>query len=200
MAEEPQYDLLIINGHILDGSGSPWFEGSVAVKDGKIAAVGRLPNATARRVIDARGLTVAPGFIDLHSHSDYTLLVDGKAESKIRQGVTTEILGESESAGPILGPAVPEFDKEMTRYGLTRDWTTLGEYFARVERQGTSVNIASYVGSGQVRMDVMGNVDRPPTADEMEKMKELVDQAMREGAIGLVLRVDLSPQLLRDHG
>jgi dihydroorotase/N-acyl-D-amino-acid deacylase len=136
-------------------------------------------------VIDARGLTVAPGFIDLHSHSDYTLLVDGKAESKIRQGVTTEILGESESAGPILGPAVPEFDKELTRYGLTRDWTTLGEYFARVQRQGTSVNIASYVGSGQVRMDVMGNVDRPATALEMEKMKELVEQALCEGAIGL---------------
>jgi dihydroorotase/N-acyl-D-amino-acid deacylase len=130
-------------------------------------------------------LTVAPGFIDLHSHSDYTLLVDGKAESKIRQGVTTEILGESESAGPILGPAVPEFDKEMTRYGLTRDWTTLGEYFARLQRQGTSVNIASYVGSGQVRMDVMGNVDRPATALEMEKMKELVEQALHEGAIGL---------------
>jgi dihydroorotase/N-acyl-D-amino-acid deacylase len=185
LTEEPEYDLLIIHGHILDGSASPWFEGSIAVKDGRIAAVGRLPNATARRVIDARELTVAPGFIDLHSHSDYTLLVDGKAESKIRQGVTTEILGESESAGPILGPTVPEFDKEMTRYGLKRDWTTLGEYFARVERQGTSVNIASYVGSGQVRMDVMGNVDRLPTASEMEKMKDLVDQAMREGALGL---------------
>ena len=89
LAEEPGYDLLIINGRILDGSGSPWFEGSVAVKDGRVAAIGRLPNATAGRVIDARGLTVAPGFIDLHSHSDFTLLVDGKAESKIRQGVTT---------------------------------------------------------------------------------------------------------------
>lgn len=185
LAGESGYDLLIINGHILDGSGSPWFDGSVAVKDGKIAAVGRLPNAAAQRVIDAGGLAVAPGFIDLHSHSDYTLLVDGKAESKIRQGVTTEILGESESAGPILGPAVPDFDKGMTLIGLTRDWTTLGEYFARVERQGSSVNIASYVGSGQVRMDVMGNVDRAPTSEEMEKMKALVDQAMREGALGL---------------
>jgi dihydroorotase/N-acyl-D-amino-acid deacylase len=185
LAEEPGYDLLIINGRILDGSGSPWFEGSVAVKDGRVAAIGRLPNATAGRVIDARGLTVAPGFIDLHSHSDFTLLVDGKAESKIRQGVTTEILGESDSAGPILGPAVPEFDKAMTPYGLTRDWTTLGEYFARVQRQGTAVNIASYVGSGQVRMDVMGNVNRPPTGDEMAKMRDLVDQAMREGALGL---------------
>jgi dihydroorotase/N-acyl-D-amino-acid deacylase len=185
LAEEPGYDLLIINGHILDGNGSPWFEGSVAIKDGKIAAVGRLPKATARRLIDARELTVAPGFIDLHSHSDYALLVDGKGESKIRQGVTTEILGESESAGPILGPAVVEFDKQLTLYGLKRDWTTLGEYFARVQRQGTSVNLASYVGSGQVRMDVMGNVDRRPTAAEMGKMKDLVEQAMREGAIGL---------------
>jgi dihydroorotase/N-acyl-D-amino-acid deacylase len=185
LATEPGYDLLIINGHILDGSGSPWFSGSVAVKEGKIAAVGRLPNATARHVINARGLTVAPGFIDLHSHSDYTLLVDGKGESKIRQGVTTEILGESESAGPILGPAVPELDKRLTRYGLKRDWTTLGEYFARVERQGTSVNIASYVGSGQVRLDVMGSVDRRPTGEEMGKMKDLVEQAMREGALGL---------------
>jgi dihydroorotase/N-acyl-D-amino-acid deacylase len=185
LAAESGYDLLIINGRIIDGSGSPWFEGSIAVKDGKIAAVGRLPNAAAQRVIDAGRLIICPGFIDLHSHSDYTLLVDGKAESKIRQGVTTEILGESESAGPILGPAVPEFDKEMTRYGLTRDWTTLGEYLARVARQGSSVNIASYVGSGQVRMDVLGNVDRAPTPEEMERMKVLVDQAMREGALGL---------------
>ena len=199
VAAEAGYDLLIINGHILDGSGSPWFEGSVAVKDGKIAAVGRLPNAAAQRVIDAGGLIICPGFIDLHSHSDYTLLVDGKAESKIRQGVTTEILGESESAGPILGAAIPEFDKEMSRYGLTRDWTTLGEYLARVARQGSSVNIASYVGSGQVRMDVMGNVNRAPGPEEMERMKALVDQAMRRRPRSL-LRLDLSPQLLCEYG
>jgi dihydroorotase/N-acyl-D-amino-acid deacylase len=185
LAQEPQYDLLIVNGHIIDGSGSPWFEGSVAVKDGKIAAVGRLPNASARRVLDVRGLTVAPGFIDLHCHSDYTLLVDGNAQSKIRQGVTTEILGEHESAGPIVGHAIPDFDKSMIPYGITRDWTTLGEYFARLERQGISDNVASYVGSGQVRMDVIGNVDRPATAEEMAKMKELVDQAMRDGALGV---------------
>lgn len=184
-AQEPQYDLLIVNGHLVDGSGSPWFEGSVAVKDGKIADVGRLVNASARQVIDASGLIVAPGFIDLHSHSDFTLLVDGNAQSKIRQGVTTEILGESESAGPVLGPAVPEFDKGLRRYGLERDWTTLGEYFARAERQGISVNIASYVGSGQVRMAVLGNVNRPPTAGELEKMQGLVEQAMRQGALGL---------------
>ena len=184
-AQEPQYDLLIVGGHIIDGSGGPWFAGSVAVKDGTIADVGRLPNATARQVIDAKGLVVSPGFIDLHSHSDYTLLVDGAARSKIYQGVTTEILGEAESAAPVVGPVVPDFDKSLRRYGFQRDWTTLGEYFARVERQGISVNIASYVGSGQVRNCVLGNVNRAPTAEELEKMKTLVEQAMREGAIGM---------------
>jgi len=119
--------LVIVDGHIVDGSGSPWFEGSVAVKDGSIADVGRLVNATAKRVIDAKGLVVAPGFIDLHSHSDFTLLVDGRAQSKIRQGVTTEILGESSSAGPVA----KELDPDLAGTGLTRDWTTLGEYFAR---------------------------------------------------------------------
>src|SRR5271157_990358 len=183
------YDLLIAHGHVIDGSGSPWFEGSVAVKDGRIADIGRLPGVSAKRVIDASGLVVAPGFIDLHSHSDYTLLVDGTAQSKIRQGVTTEILGEAASAGPILGPAEADFDNGTApltqKDGLKRDWTTLGGYFARIERQGVSVNVASYVGSGQVRLDVMGNVNRAPTADELQRMEGLVDQSMREGAIGL---------------
>ncbi len=200
-AEEPQYDLLIIHGHIIDGSGGPWFEGSVAVKDGKIADVGRLGQAlspagqSARQVIDASELVVAPGFIDLHSHSDFTLLVDGTAQSKIRQGVTTEILGESDSAGPVLGPAVPDFDKSLRPLGITREWTTLGEYLARVRKQGTSVNIACYVGSGQVRMDVMGNVNRAPTAEELEKMKQLVDHAMRDGAIGLSSGLIYTPNM-----
>jgi len=184
-ATEPLFDVLIVNGHILDGTGSPWFTGSVVVKDGKIADVGRLTNVAARQVIDAKGLIVAPGFIDLHSHSDFTLLVDGAAQSKIRQGVTTEILGEAGSAAPVLGPAVPDFDKSLRPTALQRDWTTYAEYFARAQRQGISVNIASYVGSGQVRNCVMGNVNRAATAEEMAKMKLLVDQAMRDGAIGL---------------
>lgn len=184
-AQAPQYDLLIVNGRTLDGSGGPWFQGSVAVKDGRIADVGRLPGATARQVIDAKGLVVAPGFIDLHSHSDYTLLVDGKAQSMIRQGVTTEILGEDSSAAPVLGPAVADFDKGLERYGLKRDWESLDQYFARLERQGISLNIASYVGSGQVRRCVMGHVNRAPTAEELTRMKALVEQSMREGAIGL---------------
>jgi N-acyl-D-amino-acid deacylase len=198
----PQYDLLIVHGHVIDGSGSPWFEASVAVKDGKIADIGRLEAATAKRVIDARGLVVAPGFIDLHSHSDYTLLVDGTAQSKIRQGVTTEILGEAASAGPILGPAVADFDNGTApltqKDGLKRDWTTLGEYFSRAQRQGISVNIASYVGSGQVRLDVMGNVNRAPTEEELRRMEALVEQSMREGAIGLASGLIYAPNMFAE--
>jgi dihydroorotase/N-acyl-D-amino-acid deacylase len=181
----PEYDLLIVNGHIIDGTGSPWFEGSVAIKNGKIAQVGRLPRASARKVIDVHGQVIAPGFIDLHSHSDFALLVDGKAESKIRQGVTTEILGESSSAGPVEGAGITELEAQLAPAGLHRDWKSLGEYFARIRRQGISVNIASYVGSGQVRLDVLGNVNRAPTPAEMERMQQLVDEAMADGAIGL---------------
>jgi N-acyl-D-amino-acid deacylase len=182
---QPEYDLAIVHAHILDGSGSPWYEGSVAIKDGRIAAIGRLGELTAKRTIDARGLVVAPGFIDLHSHSDFSLLADGKAESKIRQGVTTEIIGEAESAGPVFGPALPQLDKELSAMGLKRNWSTLGEYFSVLQKHGMAVNIASYVGSGQIRLDVMGNVNRAPTAAELDKMKSLVDQAMQDGAIGL---------------
>jgi len=194
-AQEPQYDLLIVHGQILDGSGSSAIDASVAVRDVKIAGIGRLDQATAKRVIDATGLVVAPGFIDLHSHSDFTLLVDGDAQSKIRQGVTTEILGESDSAGPVLGPAVDEFDRSLKPTGIKRDWKTLGEYFARLERQHTSVNIASYVGSGQVRADVVGFTNRPAHDDEMDAMKQLVEQAMREGALGVASGLIYAPNM-----
>jgi N-acyl-D-amino-acid deacylase len=198
-AQLTRYDLLIVHGHILDGTGSPWYEGSVAIKDGRIADIGRLNDVSATRVIDAAGLVVAPGFIDMHSHSDYALLLDGTAQSKVRQGVTTEILGEANSAGPILGPAVQGFETSAAplsqKDGLRRDWTSLGQYFARVERQGVSVNVASYVGSGQVWEDVLGNVNRRPTAEEMERMKTLVEQAMRDGAIGLASGLIYAPNM-----
>ncbi len=181
----PQYDLLIKGGRIIDGSGSPWYEGDVAVKNGKIAAVGRLVNPTARRVIDATGLVVAPGFIDLHTHSDYTLLVDGDAQSKIRQGVTTEIIGEDASAGPFTSPSQPDVSKSSRPPGFKRNWETLAQYFDVVRKSGISLNVASYVGAGQVWMGVIGNVNRRPTPAEMKKMEDLVAQAMQQGAIGL---------------
>src|SRR5260370_1758543 len=147
-----QYDLAIIDAHIMDGSGSPWYEGVVAIKDGKIAAIGRIGKVPAQRTIDAQGMVVSPGFIDLNSHSDFALLADGKAESNIRQGVTTEIIGESESAGPLLGPAMPQLDKELASMGLEREWSTLGEYVATLQKHGTAVHLASSVGSGLSRL------------------------------------------------
>src|SRR5574338_545085 len=126
---KPQFDLLITGGHIIDGTGSPWYEGEVAVKNGRIAAVRRLVNATAKRVIDARGLVVAPGFIDLHTHSDYTLLVDGDGQSKIRQGATTEIIGEDVSAGPFASADQPDISKSPRPAGFKRNWESLAQYF-----------------------------------------------------------------------
>ena len=192
---QPQYDLLITGGHIVDGSGSPWYEGSVAVKDGRIAAVGRLVKPTARRVIDATGLVVAPGFIDLHTHSDYTLLVDGDAQSKIRQGVTTEIIGEDASAGPFESVNQPDVSKSPRAPAFKRSWETLGQYFDVLQKHGISVNVASYVGAGQVWMDVIGNVNRRPTPEEMKKMEGLVAQAMQQGAIGLSSGLIYAPNM-----
>lgn len=192
---KPLYDLVIVHGHILDGTGGPWYEGSVAIKDGKIAAVGRLTDTRARRVIDATGLTVAPGFIDLHCHSDFTLLVDGNAQSKIRQGVTTEILGEDASAGPVMTDVQSAINKSSRPPGFKITWQTLGQYFDRLRTAGISVNVASYVGSGQVWMDVIGNEDRRPTPQEMGKMEALVAQAMEDGAIGLSSGLIYSPNM-----
>ncbi|MEW5978471.1 MAG: D-aminoacylase [Acidobacteriota bacterium] len=179
----PEYDLIILNGRVVDGSGQPAVTADVAVKDDLIARVGQLQaeEKKARRVIDARGLVVSPGFIDIHSHSDYTLLVDGTAQSKIRQGVTTEILGEAPSAAPIKGKA----SLDLSQYQVQVDWQTFREYFARLKRQGISVNVGSYVGATQVRTCVMGLENRAPTASEMEEMKDLVVEAMKDGALGL---------------
>jgi N-acyl-D-amino-acid deacylase len=182
---QPQYDLLITGGHIIDGSGSPWYEGEVGVRDGKIAAIGRLVNPTAKRVIDATGLVVAPGFIDLHTHSDYTLLVDGDGQSKIRQGVTTEIIGEDASAGPFASASQQDVSKSPRPAGFKRNWQTLAQYFDVLQKSGISLNVASYVGAGQVWMDVIGYVNRRPTTEEMKKMEDLVAQAMQQGAVGL---------------
>jgi N-acyl-D-aspartate/D-glutamate deacylase len=185
LAAEPDrpapYDLVFRNGKIVDGTGNPWFRGDVAVRGDRIAAVGKVAGP-ARREIDAKGLVIAPGFIDIHSHSDYTLLEDGDAQSKIRQGVTTEVLGESTSAGPYQGKFFPP------RYpvrGKEQRWTKLGEYFDLVERTGVSTNVASFVGLANVWRSVMGTSHRRPTAAEFARMKELVEEAMKDGAAGL---------------
>ena len=179
----PQYDLLIAGGSVLDGDGTAAVRGDLAIRDGTIAAIGDLRSAVANRRIDASGMMVAPGFIDIHNHSDYTILADSRAESMIRQGVTTMVLGESRSAGPVK-PGVNDDRTRATGTG-TVDWTTLGGYFERLERQRMATNIASYVGEEQVWTYVKGYGQSPATPSEIEEMKRLVAQAMEEGAMGL---------------
>jgi N-acyl-D-amino-acid deacylase len=187
----PTYDLVIINGRVVDGSGADPVEADVAVVGDAVVHVGPIApaaRAQARHVIDARGLMVSPGFIDIHTHSDYSLLVDGTAQSKVRQGVTTEILGESDSAGPIQGKAT-----RSAPYGLQVDWRTLGEYFKRLESSGVSVNVGSFVGATQVRRCVLGEESREPTRAEMDEMKRLVTEAMQDGALGLSVALLVPP-------
>ena len=184
-AAEPQYDLVIRHGKIVDGTGNPWFYGDVAVKGDRIVSVERTVAGTGKREIDAHGLVVAPGFFDSHVHSDETLLVDGNAQSKIRQGVTTEILGESASMGPYKGKLQP---RTVTfGQGQEAQIVTLGDYFKTVERAGISDNVASYVGMDQVWECVMGPGQQfaRPSAADMKAMKELVAEAMNDGALGL---------------
>ena len=179
------YDVLIRGGHIVDGTGNPWFAGDVAITGGRIAAVGRIPNATARRIVDATGLVVAPGFIDLHTHSDMPLLEDGTAQSKVRQGVTLDVIGESSSVAPRDG-----LKEEGPPAIIPQDWTTFTGYFDRVKRRGISMNVISHVSSEQVRRVVMGYEARPATAGELTRMKAFVARSMEEGAWGLVTRFE----------
>jgi N-acyl-D-aspartate/D-glutamate deacylase len=187
------YDLVLRHGKIVDGSGNPWFRGDLAVRGDKIVAVGRVPPGQARREIDVHGMVVAPGFIDIHSHSDFTLLEDGNAHSKIRQGVTTEVLGESSSVGPYQGKLLPP--RVMVK-GQPMQWTHLGDYFTQTERAGISPNVATYVGLGNIWRSVMGDSHQRPTQAQLEQMKELVDQAMKEGASGLSCMLAMPPDAL----
>ena len=178
----PSPDLLIRGARIVDGTGSPWFRGNLAVTGDTIVSVGP-EEPPAARVIEADGLVLAPGFIDMHAHSEYGLVVDPRALSKTAQGVTTEVLGEHLSAGPVLGPAVD--DPMMVAPPIERDWTTLGGYLDRLEFAGVGPNVVSYVGSGQVRASVVGYEERAATEEELQAMEALVAQAMEEGAFAL---------------
>jgi N-acyl-D-aspartate/D-glutamate deacylase len=186
------YDLLITGGSVINGEGTPAVSADVGVREGRIASIGNLRNASARQRIDAAGLTVTPGFIDIHNHSDFTILLEPKAESMIRQGVTTMVLGESRSAGPVKAGV---HDGQRTD-GVNVDWTTLGGYFARLERQRMATNIASYVGEEQVWTYVKGFGQTPATPADVDAMKKLVAQAMEEGALGLSTSLLMPPSSL----
>ena len=185
-AQQPAYDVLIRNGRIVDGTGNPWFSGDVAVKDGHIAAVGKLPNATAKRVIDATGLVIAPGFIDLHTHTN--LLGNPTAQSKVREGVTLDVMGEGSS----VAPRDPSAQRGGRGGGGANEpkYSTFSEYFALLEKQGISMNIISHVAEGSIRSVVMKYDEGPASPAQMEEMKRLMRQSMEEGAWGLVTDFD----------
>ncbi len=192
-AQHAEYDILIKGGKIVDGTGNPWFYGDVALLGDEVAAIGRELKGQAKRVIDASGLIVAPGFIDIHSHSDWLLLEDGDAQSKIRQGVTTEILGEGNSAGPSKGKIPAQVVRAESGSVKIRQ---LQDYFKAIESNGASVNVASYVGLNSIWQSVMGRTFKQPGASEIEEMKKLVAEAMEEGALGLSSQLMMPPGLL----
>lgn len=192
-AAAEQFDIIIRNGHIVDGTGSPWYAADIGIRQGRISRIGSLANAQAARVIDVTGLVVAPGFIDMLGQSEMTMLVNAHVPSKIFQGITTEITGEGGSIAPLNARLLAADRSGFSHYGITPDWTTFAEYFRRLEKQGLGINLASYVGATQVRRVVVGEEDRTPTAAELNQMKALVRQAMQEGAVGLSTSLQYAP-------
>lgn len=180
-----QYDLLIRNGMIYDGSGEAPFLGEVAVNGDIIAAVGPLPDATGRVELDAKGLAVAPGFINMLSWATESLLEDGRSQSDIRQGVTLEVMGEGHSMGPLTEAMKKEMLEGQGSIKYAVPWNTLGEYLEHLERRGISTNVASFVGATTVRIHVLGYQRRAPNREELHRMQALVRQAMEEGAMGV---------------
>jgi N-acyl-D-amino-acid deacylase len=193
VAAEP-YDLVIAGGRIVDGTGAPWFTADLAVSGGKIAAIGKVSAGAARR-IDAAGLVVAPGFIDLLGQSEYYVLVDPRAASKVFQGITTEITGEGDSIAPIDDKLIAENQEFYKRYGVTPDWRTMDQYLSSLERRGAAINLGTFIGSGSVRAMVVGRENRPATAEELRRMEEIVDQAMRDGALGVSSSLQYIPNI-----
>jgi len=192
-AASAEYDVVIRNGHIIDGTGSPWYAGDLGIRDGHIAAIGDLSNAHAKQTIDAAGRVVAPGFIDMLGQSETTMLVDPHVPSKIYQGVTTEITGEGDSVAPQTDATLASLNTQCQHYSISCDWRTFSEYFARLQKQGMGINLGTYVGATQVRRVVIGEDDVKATPEQLDKMKELVAEAMREGAMGLSSALEYPP-------
>jgi N-acyl-D-amino-acid deacylase len=194
-AREPAqpFDIVITNGHIIDGTGSPWYSGDIGIREGKIISIGNLSELPRNRTIDAHGMVVAPGFIDMLGQSELTIMVEPRLPSKIYQGITTEITGEGESIAP-LNDAILHADQEgFDHYHIQADWRTFRQYFSRIEKQGMGINLASYVGATRVRRMVLGDNDVQPTPAQLEQMKELVRQAMRDGAVAVSTSLEYAP-------
>ena len=192
---QPQqsFDLVITNGHIIDGTGSPWYSGDIGIRNSKIAAIGNLSTDARKRTIDAAGKVVAPGFIDMLGQSERTILLDPRLPSKLYQGITTEITGEGGSIAPLNEEIIQSDRSGWDYYKITPDWRTLREYFARLEKQGIGINFATYVGATQVRRVVLGDAEVQPTAAQLDQMKALVRAAMQDGAVGVSTSLQYAP-------
>jgi dihydroorotase/N-acyl-D-amino-acid deacylase len=192
-AADAPFDLVLEHGHVVDGTGSPWYAADVGIRDGRIAAIGNLASAAAARRIDAAGKVVAPGFIDMLGQSELSILLEPRLPSKIYQGITTEITGEGGSIAPLSDALVAEDKLGYDHMGIVADWRTLSEYFARLEKQGMGINLATYVGATQVRRLVVGEENRAATPAELARMTGLVREAMEQGAVGVSTSLQYAP-------
>lgn len=199
-SQQPACDFIIAGGHIVDGTGAPWVIGDIGIAGDRIVAIGDLSQNSSSKRIDATGLIVSPGFIDVQGQSEFNLLVDNRAASKITQGVTTEITGEGTSIAPLNDrlKKQPDFganEESAKKYGVTLDWSSLDEYFQHLERTKSAINLGTFVGAGGVRNYVMGSVNRPASPAELQQMRQLVEQAMRDGAFGVSTALEYVPDI-----
>jgi len=194
-AQQPAYDFIISGARIVDGTGAAWIYGDLAIKGDHIAAMGDLQKATATKRIDAHGLVVSPGFIDVQGQSEFNILVDGRAASKITQGVTTEITGEGTSIAPLNDRLLEDFRPEAEKYHVDLDWRSLNEYFKHFDRAHPTINLGTFVGAGGLREYVIGKDNRPATPAELEQMRQLVAQAMQQGAFGISTALQYVPDV-----
>ena len=199
-AQVEAYDLIIMNGRVVDGTGNPWFYGDVAIRGDRIVKVGYVGPGRAIRRIDASGMIVAPGFIDMLGQSELNLLIDPRAESKVFQGITTEVTGEGGSPAPFNDYILKENEPFFKHFNITADWHTLAEYFSRLERSHAAINLATYVGATQVRQYVLHDENRAPTAAELDEMQKLVAQAMEDGAVGISTSLVYAPAFYAKTG
>jgi N-acyl-D-amino-acid deacylase len=192
-AKTEPLDVLIRGGLVYDGSGAAPARADLGIRGDKIVAIGPLPSAAARTVIDAKDLAVAPGFINMLSWSNESLIADGRSQSEIRQGVTTEIMGEGDSMGPLSDAIKARLRREQTSIRYDIEWTSLAEYLGYLERRGVSANVASFIGATTIREHVLGWADRQATPAELERMRGLVEGEMRDGALGIASALVYAP-------
>ena len=193
LAQTPHYDFIISGAHVVDGTGAPWVSADIGIAGDRIAAIGDLGKASAAKRVNAAGLVVSPGFIDVQGQSEFNVLVDNRAASKITQGVTTEITGEGASIAPVNDRMRKDGEDAAKKYGVTLDWYSLADYFNHFERAKSAVNLGTFVGAGGIRNYVMGSLNRPASPADLEHMRQLVAQAMQDGAFGVSTALEYVP-------